>query len=217
LKLVNWLSNIPNPIKVLGTLLLSSLSNPLWSDVLRPFLIWCGNTILQLAGCISASFLDYVYSRVGIPETDTLAIAPYFVCIGIALTLPLINLITLQKTYQLAKFTFPLSKNEEEFKIFRRKKNQKLTRISYFTVILAIISAPTIILNLVGDIYSRSARLHIERSLDIIGPFLTEQNRLELRSKFRMINNTQSFRNLNTVIRTIADRNKIELPEFTVL
>ena len=65
--------------------------------------------------------------------------------------------------------------------------------------------------------YTYNAIIYIEKSLDIIAPKISENQRLELKSKYRMINNYDSFVTFNNNIISLAQEKNIKIPEFKLI
>lgn len=66
----------------------------------------------------------------------------------------------------------------------------------------------------VQDSYERRAIVYSQRSLDILAPRVTEQERLSLRAEFRSIERAAAFYAFDAHIHRLADQTGVRLPAF---
>jgi hypothetical protein len=63
-------------------------------------------------------------------------------------------------------------------------------------------------------IHCTKAAMFIERSIEIVSPYISNQERLKLRAEFRAIEKADAFYRLEDKLRSIAIEQTIKLPEF---
>ena len=83
-------------------------------------------------------------------------------------------------------------------------------------IFLPIILISTIIYSqeFFQTVHSRKAALFIDRSIEIVSPYISDSRRLELRAEFRAIENAKEFYRLQDKLRQIAEEHAIKLPAF---
>lgn len=62
--------------------------------------------------------------------------------------------------------------------------------------------------------YTYNLIVYIEKSIDIVAPKINEQQRLELKAKYRLIDNYDKFKIFNEELNNVANEKGIELPPF---
>ena len=62
--------------------------------------------------------------------------------------------------------------------------------------------------------YTYNLIIYIEKSIDIVAPKINEQQRLELKANYRLIDNYEKFESFNQKLNDIANEKNIDLPPF---
>ena len=65
--------------------------------------------------------------------------------------------------------------------------------------------------------YTYNAIIYIEKSLDILAPKISEQDRLELKAEYRYINSYKKFKSFNDKIIKISKETNTVIPEFKLI
>jgi hypothetical protein len=67
---------------------------------------------------------------------------------------------------------------------------------------------------LIGNAYTRNASTFVERSIEILAPTIPQDKVLDLRSKYRSVDNAQKFYQLHDELRALAEDKGVKLPRF---
>jgi hypothetical protein len=68
-----------------------------------------------------------------------------------------------------------------------------------------------------GDLYTRQAIVFVDRSIEILAPTIPPDKVLQLRARYRAVENAQMFYDLHDKLTTIAKEKNITLPQFSVI
>ena len=99
-------------------------------------------------------------------------------------------------------------------RLIRLRRNIKI--LLAFTFINSVIAVPFYISSAIIYIYTNTAVTYTERSLEIIAPYISSEERLELRSHYRAVTDAASFYAFYDSIKEIAETKEIELPVFKI-
>jgi len=195
------------------SIVLSALGSGFWNFVLYDFLGWLGHGFLSAMSYIFNGYVDTLHKRIGRATLD-----PFIY--GIWLIMPVFSIIGGMVGYHLIKFLDlrrdlrGTTSNEEyssEKVISSKRKLYMLNNCNFMIyVVLMLMFFNQFIL----DIYASNACAFVERSIVILTPKLTPDQVLELRAKYRAVNNAEKFYSLEAEIKGLAKTKGIEIPTF---
>jgi hypothetical protein len=68
-----------------------------------------------------------------------------------------------------------------------------------------------------GDLYTRQAIVFVDRSIEILAPTIPPDKFLQLRARYRAVDNAQKAYDLHDELTTITKEKNITLPQFSVI
>ena len=218
-------------LSIIGTVILGAAGSAIWERFLSGF---TDKIIVFLArgfSLISSSYSDYLFSSVGNGTKEIFSYHLYtFFIIIFLFFLSFSPFIVLKQWRDMLekienyKHKLINEKDDErsedqilkqllekEYEVRRNKKIIKwiVIPISLFTVLLTISST-------IKTFYTYSSINYLEKSFDILAPYIEEKEILKLRSEYRFIDSKDEFNNLNLKLKKIAEDANIDLPEFKI-
>jgi hypothetical protein len=199
-------------IGIVASIIFTRLIDPNWNKGISII----GNFIASL----SKSFVDYLYENTGDGIREIFSYLPYTL-VGIIFLVPTLFLMI----YTISSFykSFKTKKNIEiESKKEKKEEIKKRTRkIHKFELFVMSIAASLIfcyfLSKFIKDHYTYNLTIYIEKSLDIVAPYLNNQERLILKANYRLIDNYEKFNYFNKNLDSIAKENNIVLPKFELI
>ncbi len=175
---------------------------------------------------VSNAYSEYLYRLVGYADKDVFSVLSYVMFISSLVSIPIVATILLrgdiarikeransllmdkEECESIEDRTAHIRKRLEDSK--RRIKKTE-TQLLYLTIFLCI---PVICMigHAVTLTYSHDLVINIERSIDIISPFVHETERLSYISRFRQIENKEQYDSLMKDLSQIASDNGFKLP-----
>lgn len=203
---------------LVGAILLGAIGSGLWDRVLGPFVDFLSRHSVVLISSMFHGYLDSVYADVSRNPADLLTLLPFVALSVIAIGAPWVGIVVLVRSYaRIQRDVENLgNRNEKELtaegviKEVRAKRRSILVKL----IPMAILSTVLYSESMFSTAYSRKAALFLERSIEIVAPYLNERARLELRAQFRSIETASDFYQLDTRLRVIARENSAKLPKF---
>lgn len=198
------------------TIFLGALGSGLWEAVLSPLSAKISDLFLFLVSKIFHGYLDVIYRDVPREPLSNLALLPYLMIVNVLILFPWIAGVYLFKAA--GKLEKEISSPTEDTVLTRDDLLLRVSRIKrkvlYMFIPLALLSTVTYSGEFFQTRHSIKAALFVERSIEIISPFLNEKDRLFLRAKFRGINSASDFYLLEDMLRELGKKNSCTLPEF---
>jgi hypothetical protein len=69
----------------------------------------------------------------------------------------------------------------------------------------------------VADSYTQNASTFVDRSIEILAPTIPPERVLQLRAKYRSVDNAQKFYDLHDELQALAKEKNVTLPQFKVI
>ena len=182
---------------------------------LMDFLSWLGTWIVLIVNSIFSGYLDNFFEYFGMGATNLLLRSQYvyvaFIYLVIALGITWVadrRLNNLQmklvtKSEQIDK----IDKIDEE----ASKKLNQLFVFAFFPFIILSILHSLVVVNL--GLYVHKNAVFIESSIDIVSPYIDDNERKKLVSKYRRIDQKEKFNALKNELKKIAEKKNLILPE----
>jgi hypothetical protein len=163
-----------------------------------------------------SGYLDVIHRHIGELRTDVLMILPYSFFATLILFTPIVVNLLLFKLYGHLKRLGDL--NEDGGQSERRSIPEIR---AWFKRGLYLVTAATVAMTLVTLLdmaeggYSRRASIWAERSVEIVAPNISAEERLVLRSELRSVQTAVQFYAFYEHLHAIAQRSSVSLPAFS--
>ena len=207
-------------LTLIGALIVGVLGNALWELLFKPVLLWISTFILtivtlgidSLRDNLYAEMAKGLYERSGFETFSMLIVVATAVFISSALTLPLgIRIITseLSRRANLVKAGSARQWAVPPSRVFRWLR----TAVIVF-VALMMFEAGLLLSRYAYVSFIINGALYLDQSQHIVAPYLTDKERIALRSRTAAMKTRFDFDGVNSELLEVAKANKIELPKF---
>jgi len=214
----------------IGAIILGAIGSGLWEEIVKPLLGYLTTLIVEISTKMSDGYLDSLYESVGVADKSVFSQYLYTLFSSAFMALPIVIF------YLLLKIMDRVGKRAKDehtdstkdpiehagsglhsyiFEAEDKTRNFKIAKYSTLALMipLLVMSTLTSSSTLFSVIYNHSTTIYVEQSLDIVSPYITDQNLKELISEYRLIDNKGKFLALNAKLIQIAESNSITLPE----
>lgn len=217
--------------QILMIIFLGSLGSGLWELFLKDLLFNFGNIFVIILSNLFSGYIDSLYENVG-ARGNGIVVLPASLALVLMCFTPAILFIVaktqIDKLIDLYK-KLPTDSRVENEKLLTEKVNEShrlfrnkdaavknLRRIKFFFLISSVLTG-LIYMNTSITIFSEyKAHSVVERRLEILRPYIEEENFYQLRSDFRLINNVGTLQRIIDKTETIAVNNNLKMPEFSL-
>lgn len=186
---------------IVGAIFLSIISTAIWESFFRNFVSQIGNYVVNLVSFFYTGYIDSLYMNVGnggngFDFLPAIMIIAFFIFFG--------------PFYLLHLFLF--KNGENALTVITKDKVGKI-------LFLVIVIIPSMIM--FSDRYVKGSSIirtngSISKNIEIIHPYITENEFLILRSKLRQIDSKTKTVELIRLIDNVAKKNKIKLGEYNL-
>ena len=205
-------SNIKKNNKIknfVGVIIIGAIGSGLWDVFLKGIVFKLGGLFVRILSYFNKGYIDHLYTNVG--SGSIIEFIPSLLIILIIISLPILFIIRVSKFYYK-----PETNNLINLSISERIINYLFkTKKRAYTIIL-IIGIPISFMYadlLIKDYSTIKACRYIDRNIEIIRPYINDSNFIQLRSKFRQIDNKSKLVETLSLINNIAVMNKIYLSQ----
>lgn len=204
---------------LLGLLVVGALGSGLYDVFLKDIFYFLGGFFVEIISHFYEGYVDTLYKNVGM-KISVLTYVPAIFIVVLIILIPMFALFKLSMIYE--KFESRIRENEAEVNvssknllksIFFRFIVKSKKRVYFFTLIITLPGSILYTDILIREVTSISANNYLDRSIEIVRPFIDEKDFLLLRSEFRQVNSKEKFYNILLKINDIALENEVELPE----
>jgi len=195
-----------------GVLLLGALGNGVWELFLRDLFISAGTLLLGAVSTLWSGYLDVIHRHIGELRTDTLMILPFAAIASLMLVVPVaVNV-----------YVFMLYKRlKSDINKVGQPQRSPPDMLLWLKLMLYLATPATIVLtfmtllDLAEGGYSRRASIWAERSIEIVAPRISADERLMLRSELRSVQSAVQFYAVYEHLHAIAQQTSVSLPPFS--
>lgn len=219
-------SNFPYDMFVgIATSVISAL---ILSWVITPLSNWLFPKVLQIASKFSGTFEDYVYKRaahITVESSSTLTLIVAYMTLSYVIWIVYyISLRAKERVYDLSDELIDILQPdkpdtetadislEAEIKESERKK-KRVKRIHILFSLSLFIGVLTASFMIMLQIYVSSISSKTLKRIDIVAPYISDQEYKQLKSDFFMIENKSDYDNLQKNINAIFEVNQLDLKE----
>jgi hypothetical protein len=212
-------------VGVVVTIFLGAVGSGIWALFLGPATEVLSRNSIRLMSWVFHGYLDYVYERVSQDPQDEFARLPYTLIVVAAIALPWAAIVGFRRSLGGLQRRLESLKNESLEAEAKERLDEVMERsrltllrlrrsITLGMVPLALFSTAMYSEEAFFTAHSRRAALFLDRSIEIVSPYLDERSRLDLRARFRSIESAKEFYELEDRLRAIANQHSAKLPWF---
>jgi len=208
-------------LALLGALIVGVLGNALWDLLFKPVLVWISTVLLNIATLGLNSLRDNLYIEIAKGLYDRSGFETFsFMMVGL-LTLLLFLVLLMPIAFLLLTNEMMRKKNLVKAGPNKRQSVVSLRRLfrwlRWSLVVLA--ASGTLNASLVLTILARMAfitngAVYLDQSQRIIAPYLTDNERIVLRSRVAQMKSRSDFDRVNADLTKVATANNVALPAF---
>lgn len=216
-------SNFPYDMFVgIATSVISAL---ILSWIITPLSNWLFPKVLQIASRFSGTFENFVYKRAAhltVESSSTLTlIVAYMTLAYVIWIVYYISLHMKQQVYDLSDEILDLLQPDTEIADISleeeiKESEQKKKRVKQSHILLSLslfIGVLTVSFMIMFQIYVSSISSKTLKCIDIVAPYISDQEYKQLKSDFFMIENKSDYDNLQKNINTIFEENQLDSKE----
>lgn len=198
---------------------LGAVGSGLWNLLLGPLVGWLSRASLSLTSSLFHGYVNVLYRNVSRNPSEGLTILPFALIVAVIIVLPWVAIVLLARELtRIEKLESAEQEAVDEPTTGARLQDPSRVRrrfvLLWVWVPMALLTTVLYSETLFKTVYSTRAAMFIERSVEIVSPYIDEHERLELRAQFRGIESAADFYRLEDRLRSIPARHSIELPDF---
>jgi len=196
---------------VTGALILGALSNGVWEALFKPSMVWLRDVILTVGTLGVQSLIDSVYFDVGRAgyERASVEILSFFMAFFVILIISTIAI----AIRSIRKLSGLKTDNEER----NERSRQRFWRVKiYFILQIFILASMIVMFRFTSIVYEIEASTNLERYQSIIAPYISEQERLNFRSRVAQIHTRAEFLAIIGDMKLIVETNKLYDPAISI-
>jgi cation transport ATPase len=213
-------------LTVIGALILGALGSGLWELLFKPLLFWVSTVFLNIATLGINSLRDDLYVEIakghdpsGLITFNIIVAAGLGIFVFFVFIVPFITWLTIGEFVR--KRSLGRSKtSSHKFLFFRRTIlpfSQRVRFLRGATILFAATAALQVgmfIIIAARETFIANGVVYLDQSQRAIAPYLTDNERIELRSRAAQMKSRLDFDKLNSEIVKAAQANKVQLPAF---
>jgi len=202
-------------------IIIGAIGSGIWDLFLRDLIYWFGDVFVKIASSLHQGYFDRLYEDVG-KQLDVLLYFPSIFMILILVLSPIIFYGYITVRFKRIGKTLTNENEEvetdfnkyEEFIINQFIKHR--TRLKIILIIPLIICSIMYIDILIVSVTNIKAVRNVNRRLEIIRPYISENQHHLLISKFRMVEDRDNMQELIVEIEQLANNQKLKLPKLNL-
>ena len=197
---------------ILAAIFLSIIGNALWEFVFRSIFNWIGMSILTGLAFVFSGFVDILHAGIGGATIDPY---PYRFWVQMAYCM-FFGILTGYLAAHVGHINRRVKGTIEEESagdlLTSEKKNLRSGKYFFVLVMCAYFLFFMVMTTREG--YVSNACKFVERSIEMLAPKLSETQVLELRAKYRGVDNSEKFYSLETEIKGLSQKQGVKIPDF---
>ena len=195
-------------------ILLGAIGSGVWELFLKDVLHYFGTLLLK---CWALHFsAESLYKNIGIGKFDYYGLVPFVILSAFLIVFPWMMALQICRSLNSIKDKMSGKKsdvdNNTEKKIIWMVKYKNY--VIAYSMIMALLSLIIYSSIFYRAIYREDAVTWVERSIDILAPYVGQDNAIKLRSEYRSVDNAQKFYSLENSLKEQATKHGVVLPEF---
>jgi hypothetical protein len=210
-------------LALVSALTIGALSSALWELLLKPLLAWITTLTLNIATLGINSLRDDLYAEIakGIYDRSGhflltgLTVGGAVIFTGLAIAVPLTAWRGVLKRVRRRNLLNAggVSKGSQK----SHPPSQQFRQIRWLLIAFVAVSlyeVAFLVVTYVRQDFISSATVYLDQSQRVIGPFLTDDQRVLLRSRVARMKTRADFDSVNGDIVKVAETNNVALPKF---
>lgn len=200
-------------LTILGTILLGAIGSGIWDWILADALTYAGNAVLKLFSMAFSGYLNALYKEVGKGSMYSMISSIFTMFFMLIIIFPAVAVMAINKKINMLvkqKCEQDDETKSVDEKIDKITKLFKYRLLPVFGILVVIVT-----LQIWQVSYTNSASNFIERSIDIVSPYVSSTERMVLISEYRSILNADGFYEIKNKLHELALKHSLELPEFS--
>ena len=206
-------------LAVAATLILGALGSGLWELLLKDLFVGLGNITLSLIGWLWSGYIDVLHKNIGEMDGDLLALPVFAFTIVTVVGMPWFLIWKLM--HMVAKIESRIQNKDIDHSDDDLPISEHLLRIrrKIFRLLFPLAALTTALFLILNWqlLYTRDAGSWTLRSIEIIAPYITIEERTRLISELRQVESAKQFFALHQTLVGHANLANIKLPKFTPL
>lgn len=199
--------------RIVGALIIGALGNALW-EVARPVVLWLGSRALDLSTFGLTTLVDAIYVEVARGTHERASTALFSLAIGaVCVTAVMLHFLprVSRRLDRLKSDLDKLTPDEVEQKI-----NRKIIVFQRLSLLCTVGLVMFGTLQNVRLVYIVRAANHMEQLQRVIAPYVTDEYRLRVASRFASMTTRDQYIVITREIEAIARTQKVNLPSFDI-
>lgn len=190
-------------IGIIVAIFIGAIGSGVWEQLLKPIFRFTSTKIIEIMTYIFKGYRNDIYREAsdGFHEQHSLFIMMIITCIVIMIYMKVM------KEHPYVKD----GKNKIGIKISEFIKSRYGY---YFVCVLSVTAISFLYISIVRDIYINQIITYSNKSINIVSPYINENERLHLMSDFSSIKNANDFSVFKNKIDAIANSNSLNLVKF---
>ncbi|MCT4173045.1 hypothetical protein HZP56_08610 [Elizabethkingia anophelis] len=198
--------------KIITPLIMSIFGSILYSKFIDPNFDSSINFLGSFFAKFSTSYLNYIYENIGDGIKEIFSYYTYVISFVSFFTFTVLIYILPS-----LRFLFRIKNDNTNMALNKYPNIYKSKLLYIFNIITTMFLLIYMISISIKHHYTYNAIIYIEKSLDILAPKISEQDRLELKAEYRYINSYKKFKSFNDKIIKISKETNTVIPEFKLI
>jgi hypothetical protein len=201
---------------ILWVILIGALGSGLWEVILKDAVFYMGGLLVEFISSFYDGYFDYLYKNVG-KQIDMINQIPGITIFVAILFMPIFFIIKINniiRGLELNPTEITESEHTEKSLITPILRNHRAF-VNVLTIIF-LINSMVYTSILIATISTNKAVNVVTRNLEIVRPYISENEYFLLVSRFRLVDNQEKMQTLLDDIEKVSDRNAIKLPEYSL-
>lgn len=198
---------------ILSTIFLGAIGSGLWEIGISPLYKNITTNLVMFLSSISQNYENSIYIRVGDGNKDIITHEFFRIMYGILFWIPLFLAYVYYRIAIRNKLNTSIEKNNDSLVNKSLNNLSKKKKLLFYVFILpfCIWNSFSVFSNTITTSYTHNKIIYIEQSIDIIAPFIPNQELLKLKSEYRQIKSKITFDEFNLKLRALAKQNGVNL------
>ena len=203
----------------LGIIFLGAIGSGLWDIFLYDVFSFIVNIFLKTFSVLFNGYVDFLHKPIGKGiARDYFGELPFLLLVTTICISPWLSYFILMKLLRKREISITSENNDNEVLLTKTELLTKIKRmkkkLTYFLIPFGIFISLSYTLWGFEAFYVTRAIQFSERAIDILSPYISNEDILMLRSKYRSVDNADKFYEFENMIKKMAEERKITIPEF---
>lgn len=208
--------------KIVGIVAATALGSAFWDFFLKDFFLFVSRIFIEILSRFSINYIDRLYYKLSEAEVSLIIAPEFYGCIiitGFYLFLFMLSSRINAKTVNNFREENGLRTRPRKSISYARYMQTKIVfkRYTVFHIMVAFLTLVVFVIfyeSLVVTTFKYSNKVTMERNIEIVRPYITNDQFLIFRSHFYLIDTKEEFIRLKENIDSVAMDRKINLPKF---